>query len=274
MKNNYTFTLFLIFNLLIGLLFACEFYPLNTAVGKCGSTQNSFFQPVTSCGSTAIDAKDLNTTELEMHEARMNIVLDQAQQANRKFVAHIYDNNGTLLCTGVNLGVPNMLAHGEIVAINNCTTLHGLKTFENHTLYTTGEPCAMCAAGLMWSKFSTVVWGSYNHDIHCKICMSNIPMESTWVFDTYKGLTDTPIRVIGGVAQERADAFFGSYCDRPTSIFYIAPQCNCVNKTLVTPVPTPTPTPTPTNPNSGTTNFDYKSILLTISIIISLIIMY
>ncbi|KAM9965816.1 hypothetical protein ACTFIR_005991 [Dictyostelium discoideum] len=56
-------------------------------------------------------------------------------------------------------------------------------------------------------------------------------MDSSYIFGRYYGLRAVPPRVIGGVLRTEADAWFGSYCKRPTSIYYIKPQCVCTNTT-------------------------------------------
>ncbi|KYQ91290.1 hypothetical protein DLAC_08229 [Tieghemostelium lacteum] len=228
--NKFTSIFVILF--VLGAVFACDsdYDPVNTAFGtKCTAQHHSTF-PAPGSRSTALTPNDIPAAELAVHEERMRYILDIARSKNRKFVSSIYHSNGTLMCIGFNdLGKPNLISHGEIMAITNCTNLYGLAAYDGYDLYTTGEPCAMCAGAIMWSHFRTVVWGTYNHDLVCKICMSNIPFESTALFDTYETVKINKIRVIGGVLQQESDAWFGTYCDRPTNIFYIAPKCNCVN---------------------------------------------
>ncbi|KAN0027172.1 hypothetical protein ACTFIU_009857 [Dictyostelium citrinum] len=222
--------LFTIFFALFAISFACdEFNPNTSTIGECTATQKVSWKPTDNV--PVLTPADLDPQELGVHEERMAYILAIAKQQNKKFVASIYHQNGTFMCLGVNTGKPNIISHGEIVAINNCTALHGITSFTNYTLYTTGEPCAMCASALLWADFKTIVWGTFNSDLLCKICMSNIPMDSSYIFGRYYGLRAVPPRVIGGVLRTEADAWFGTYCNRPTSIYYIKPQCVCTNTT-------------------------------------------
>ncbi|EGC37243.1 hypothetical protein DICPUDRAFT_30558 [Dictyostelium purpureum] len=211
----------------IGLSYACKgnFNPYTTTIGQCGSTDRTDWLPTDN--APVLTPANLDPAELAVHEARMDHILAMGTALKRKFVASIYHQNGTLMCTGVNMGKPNIISHGEIVAINNCTELHGITVFTNYTLYTTGEPCAMCAGALVWADFKTVVWGTYNSDLLCKICMSNIPMDSAYIFGRSYGLRSSSTTLIGGVRRAQADAFFGSYCSNPNSIYYIQPKCAC-----------------------------------------------
>ncbi|KAM9981994.1 hypothetical protein ACTFIY_004284 [Dictyostelium cf. discoideum] len=219
--------LFTIFFALFAISFACdEFNPNTSTIGECTATQKASWKPTDNI--QVLTPADLDPQELGVHEERMAYVLAIAKQQNKKFVASIYHQNGTLMCLGVNTGKPNIISHGEIVAINNCTALHGITSFTNYTLYTSGEPCMIA---LLWADFKTIVWGTFNSDLLCKICMSNIPADSSYVFGRYYGLRANPPRVIGGVLRTEADAWFGSYCNKPTSIYYIKPQCVCTNST-------------------------------------------
>jgi len=53
----------------------------------------------------------------------------------------------------------NPLRHGEMDAIANATRV--LKSFDlkGCDLYTTGEPCPMCLAAIMWSNINNVFYG-------------------------------------------------------------------------------------------------------------------
>ena len=53
-------------------------------------------------------------------------------------------------------------AHGEINALRAFTKQYGysLDTLSGYTLYTTCEPCPMCAAACVWAGVSTIVFGA------------------------------------------------------------------------------------------------------------------
>lgn len=77
--------------------------------------------------------------------------------------------NGTLVC--VNSGLPFAFSatyHGEITALLSCAQIFQDKygspqgrnySLWNHlTLYTTGEPCPMCAGAIHWQRLRELVW--------------------------------------------------------------------------------------------------------------------
>ncbi|EFA74740.1 hypothetical protein PPL_11771 [Heterostelium album PN500] len=232
MSKSLILSVFLVF--LAGSVFACvdPYNPNDVTIGNCQANDITNYRITDNL--PVLTPSDLSASELAIHEANMNYTLNLSKSMNRKFVATIYDANNNLMCSGVNTGKPNMISHGEIVAINNCSALYNTTVFTNMTLYTTGEPCAMCASALLWADFKTVVYGTANKRLYCQTCMSNIPIDSSYIMGRYYGLRNRAPRLIGGVLQSLTDAWFTSYCDKPNSIYYMQPQCACQSSTPTT----------------------------------------
>jgi tRNA(adenine34) deaminase len=78
-------------------------------------------------------------------EAFMRMAIEEARQADFPFGAVIV-RDGSIIARGRNLGRTNddPTAHGEMVAIRRCLADHGSAALRGSTLYTSGEPCAMC----------------------------------------------------------------------------------------------------------------------------------
>src|SRR5262249_1639005 len=74
-----------------------------------------------------------------------------ARQADFPFGAVIV-RDGSVVARGRNLGRTNRdpTAHGEMVAIRRCLADHGDAALRGSTLYTSGEPCAMCMGAILW----------------------------------------------------------------------------------------------------------------------------
>lgn len=83
---------------------------------------------------------------------------------------------GDLVCSAIN-GVPvsgNPTKHGEVAAIDACAAVLAgepyslpapegiLGAFRNLSLYTTAEPCAMCAGAILWAGFRDCVFETNN----------------------------------------------------------------------------------------------------------------
>src|SRR6202162_5830631 len=91
-------------------------------------------------------------------EGLMRIALDEARQGDFPFGAVIV-RDGQVLARGRNLGRTNgdPTAHGEMMAIRHCLADHGSAALRGSTLYTTGEPCAMCMGAILWSRVGRMV---------------------------------------------------------------------------------------------------------------------
>jgi tRNA(adenine34) deaminase len=56
-------------------------------------------------------------------------------------------------------------AHAEINAIRQLTVQLKSYSLEGYTIYTTGEPCPMCATACVWSGMSEIVYGASIQDL-------------------------------------------------------------------------------------------------------------
>lgn len=95
----------------------------------------------------------------------MNMAITEAQNGIRKghggpFGAIIV-KNGVVIGKGHNQVVKknDPTCHGEIMAIHMaCKKLHSFD-LNGCILYTTGEPCPMCLAAILWANISKVYYG-------------------------------------------------------------------------------------------------------------------
>ena len=55
-------------------------------------------------------------------------------------------------------------AHGEVEAIRTACRHLGTRYLDGCYLYTTYEPCPMCAAAAIWAKMSGIVYGAMSED--------------------------------------------------------------------------------------------------------------
>ncbi|KAF2805470.1 cytidine deaminase-like protein [Mytilinidion resinicola] len=82
---------------------------------------------------------------------------------------------GKLVCIGINENgrVGNPVLHGEIAAINNCSSIltnsagsynltagEALDAFAKLSIYTNGESCPMCASAIRWAGFREYIYGT------------------------------------------------------------------------------------------------------------------
>jgi tRNA(Arg) A34 adenosine deaminase TadA len=137
-------------------------------------------------------------------ERFMRIAIDEARQADFPFGAVIV-RNGTVIARGRNLGRTNAdpTAHGEMVAIRRALTDHGPAALRGATLYTSGEPCAMCMGAILWCRFGRVVFAASVAQLAARV--DQILLSSA---EIAAKATFAPIAIAGGVLADEAMKLF------------------------------------------------------------------
>jgi tRNA(adenine34) deaminase len=98
----------------------------------------------------------------------MKVALDAALEAcavgEVPIGACIVSEDGDLLATGYNRTITDCdpTAHAEIVAIRNAASRIENYRLNGLTVYTTLEPCAMCAGALVTARVNRVVFGAHD----------------------------------------------------------------------------------------------------------------
>jgi tRNA(adenine34) deaminase len=139
-------------------------------------------------------------------ERFMRVAIEEARQGDFPFGAVIV-RNGAVLAQGHNLGRTNndSTAHGEMVAIRRCLTEHGADALRGSTLYTSGEPCAMCMGAILWSGVARLVYAASLSQLATRI--DQIMISSA---DLAAKASFAPISITGGVLAQEAMALFGN----------------------------------------------------------------
>src|ERR1700722_17914600 len=110
-----------------------------------------------------------NPDQSEPDEHFMRRSFDVARRAmshgNHPFGAILVDENGNVLIETENGYMPahDGTAHAErLLASQACTTLSA-DVLRNATLYSSAEPCAMCAGAIYWAGIGRLVYGLSEH---------------------------------------------------------------------------------------------------------------
>jgi tRNA(Arg) A34 adenosine deaminase TadA len=113
------------------------------------------------------DTPDLNASELDERFLRRSFDLARraATRGNHPFGAVLVDRNRKVLIEAENGYMPahDATAHAErLLATQACTTL-GSDILRDATLYSSAEPCAMCAGAIYWAGIGRLVYGLSEH---------------------------------------------------------------------------------------------------------------
>ena len=131
---------------------------------------------------------------------------DRRRNARRERLRGLLPRDGAVIAHGHNLGKTNddPTAHGEMVAIRRCLADHGSASLRGATLYTSGEPCAMCMGAIVWCGIGRLVFaasvqqiGSLTNQI--MITSAEVAARAKW----------NPIKITGGVLADDAMQLFG-----------------------------------------------------------------
>ena len=137
-------------------------------------------------------------------ERFMRLALDEARQGDYAFGAVIV-RDGQVIARGRNLAETNgdPMEHGEIVAMRRCLVDHGRGALQGSTLYTSGEPCAMCMGAIIFCGIGRLVFAASVQQLATK--MDDIMISSA---EIAARATFAPIKITGGVLAEEAMQLF------------------------------------------------------------------
>src|SRR6266851_4732488 len=137
-------------------------------------------------------------------ERFMRMALAEAARADFPFGAVIV-RDGAFVARGRKLGRTNRdpTAHGEMVAIRRCLADHGPAALRGSTLYTSGEPCAMCIGAILWCHVGRLVFAASLQQLATKIDQIMIPSA-----DIAAKAPFVSIAITGGVLADEAMQLF------------------------------------------------------------------
>jgi tRNA(Arg) A34 adenosine deaminase TadA len=164
-----------------------------------------------------IDVADLNAAELD--ETFLRRSFDVARRAaghgNHPFGAILVDQHRNVLIESENGYMPahDGTAHAErLLATQACTTLSP-DILRNATLYSSAEPCAMCAGAIYWAGIGRLVYGLSEHRL--RIVTGNHPENPTLDLpcrEVFKS-GQRPTEVVGPMLEDEAEALHAGAWD-------------------------------------------------------------
>lgn len=99
------------------------------------------------------------------HETHLRHAIAESAKAraagNHPFAAILVGPDGTVLMTQHNAYLPlrDMTGHAERVLMTRASTTLPKALLAESTIYTSAEPCAMCAGAIYWTGLKRVVFG-------------------------------------------------------------------------------------------------------------------
>jgi len=142
------------------------------------------------------------------HEQRMMQLIEYTRAQNTEpYGCSIYHESGEQLVEilGNKYGPIN---HAETLAINKVAEKHPNIDWHSLILYTTGEPCCMCAAACCWANLQTVVYAT-NIPFMIELWGLESPIRAADIFKTYP---KQPI-LLSGICELESNQLFLEHRD-------------------------------------------------------------
>jgi tRNA(Arg) A34 adenosine deaminase TadA len=107
------------------------------------------------------------TLENDLTWLRRAIALSQRsrEQGHHPFACMIVHADGRVLSEAINASSSDRTSHAEMVALRAASSQYRPEVLALSTLYTSAEPCAMCAGGTYWSGVGRVVYALSEHGL-------------------------------------------------------------------------------------------------------------
>jgi tRNA(adenine34) deaminase len=181
----------------------CRGDQCNSSPAVCVHSRRGIITAL-ACAAALPSGPSVAATASAEDERFMRMALDEARQADFPFAAVIV-RDGQVLARGRNLGRTNgdPTAHGEMTAIHRCLADHGSAALRGSTLYTSGEPCAMCMGAILWCRIGRLVFAASVQQLATKL--DQIMISSA---DIAAKTPFVPIAITGGVLADEAMQLF------------------------------------------------------------------
>lgn len=134
------------------------------------------------------------------HTALLRLAIEESRKARASgvhpFASILVGPDGEVLMTQHNAFMPDhdMTGHAERVLMTRASTTLSPEVLRECTIYTSAEPCAMCAGAIYWTGLKRVVYGLSEHAL--KGITGNHPENPT---------LDLPCRTVFAAGQRQVE---------------------------------------------------------------------
>jgi tRNA(Arg) A34 adenosine deaminase TadA len=134
------------------------------------------------------------------HTALLRLAIEESRKARANgvhpFASILVGPDGEVLMTQHNAFMPDhdMTGHAERVLMTRASTTLSPEVLRECTIYTSAEPCAMCAGAIYWTGLKRVVYGLSEHAL--KGITGNHPENPT---------LDLPCRTVFAAGQRQVE---------------------------------------------------------------------
>ncbi len=155
------------------------------------------------------------TSEALDHHHWMGLAIEQAHRAielRQSPFGSVIVRNHTLIAAAHNRvwDTCDPTAHAEVTTIRAGAAALATIDFSGCTLYSTCEPCPMCATAIHWSKFDAVIYGATIADA----AAAGFSELTVPIADLYRQ-GSSPVRIISGIRRQECAELFQAWLRTP-----------------------------------------------------------
>jgi tRNA(Arg) A34 adenosine deaminase TadA len=153
----------------------------------------------------------LSAQDATMLRAAITLSAHSRKEGNHPFATIIANADGTILAQAGNAHRIDCTCHAEMNAVRVASASVGSTALRAATLYSSAEPCAMCAGGIYWSGIGRVVYALSEHRLlaitgnHPENPTLSLPCREVFI----RG--QRPIEVIGPTLEDEAAAVHAGF---------------------------------------------------------------
>ncbi|MFM0730077.1 nucleoside deaminase [Paraburkholderia sediminicola] len=114
----------------------------------------------------AIEPSELGERDMALLRAAIELADESRRNGRHPFAAIVADEHGNLVASAGNNSMPpegDPTQHAELVAAAKAARLLTPAQLAKCTLYTSAEPCCMCAGAIYWCNIGRVVYALSEH---------------------------------------------------------------------------------------------------------------
>jgi tRNA(Arg) A34 adenosine deaminase TadA len=148
----------------------------------------------------------MNQTDLQHLLTAIHIAQNARKNGNHPFGAILVDENNRVVLEAENTVITDhdVTGHAETNLVRLATRMFSAEELARCTLYTSTEPCAMCAGAIHWSHIGRVVYALSEDSLYAMVGPSpeHLLLPCREVFDHSK----QPVEVTGPCAELETEA--------------------------------------------------------------------
>ena len=117
---------------------------------------------------TDIETSNLSARDIELLRKSIALSEESKQRGRHPFAALVADENGNIVVTAGNNSMPpegDPTQHAELVAAARAAQKLSPQQLAKSTLFTSAEPCCMCAGAIYWTGIGRVVYALSEHTL-------------------------------------------------------------------------------------------------------------